>query len=275
MDAYNNVGIDSIETAKNLKKLRIENNLKLKQVRDAIGLSAEQTVCSWESKTHPKLPSIDNALNLARLYGVRLDQLYKTRPVKTGSPEKVDQEIRDRITISMQMGEFEEFFDDMRMERESICGPFVAAEAQREDGTWEPETISLPDELTYFSYDLFKLKLCKKKGSSKAQFYPGTGCFVITPEGLEDEKLVLHNMIHLHEWVLNQVPGHYKEMVTKSLYQELRKSISNLDERIEENLSFFRESQTDCDEHDTLFFLKSLDLDRKRGYELGTIYGSK
>ena len=84
MDAYNNVGIDSIETAKNLKKLRIENNLKLKQVRDAIGLSAEQTVCSWESKTHPKLPSIDNALNLARLYGVRLDQLYKTRPVKTG-----------------------------------------------------------------------------------------------------------------------------------------------------------------------------------------------
>lgn len=263
MDAYNNVGIDSIETAKNLKKLRIENNLKLKQVRDAIGLSAEQTVCSWESKTHPKLPSIDNALNLARLYGVRLDQLYKTRPVKTGSPEKVDQEIRDRITISMRMGEFEEFFDDMRMERESICGPFVAAEAQREDGTWEPETIPLPDELTYFSYDLFKLKLCKKKGSNKAQFYPGTGCFVITPEGLEDEKLVLHNMIHLHEWVLNQVPGHYKEMVTKSLYQELRKSISNLDERIEENLSFFRESQTDCDEHDTLFFLKSLDLDRK------------
>lgn len=151
MDAYNNVGIDSIETAKNLKKLRIENNLKLKQVRDAIGLSAEQTVCSWESKTHPKLPSIDNALNLARLYGVRLDQLYKTRPVKTGSPEKVDQEIRDRITISMRMGEFEEFFDDMRMERESICGPFVAAEAQREDGTWEPETIPLPDELTYFS----------------------------------------------------------------------------------------------------------------------------
>lgn len=32
MDAYNNVGIDSIETAKNLKKLRIENNLKLKQL---------------------------------------------------------------------------------------------------------------------------------------------------------------------------------------------------------------------------------------------------
>ena len=64
MDAYNNVGIDSIETAKNLKKLRIENNLKLKQVRDAIGLSAEQTVCSWESKTHPKLPSIIISIHL-------------------------------------------------------------------------------------------------------------------------------------------------------------------------------------------------------------------
>ena len=60
MDAYNNVGIDSIETAKNLKKLRIENNLKLKQVRDAIGLSAEQTVCRQPGKSGSGNPGQNN-----------------------------------------------------------------------------------------------------------------------------------------------------------------------------------------------------------------------
>lgn len=48
--------------------------------------------------------------------------------------------------------------------------------------------------------------------------------------------------------------------------------IADLDEKIMDNLFFFRISASDCNEHDTLFYLKSLDLDRRMGYELGTIY---
>ena len=47
---------------------------------------------------------------------------------------------------------------------------------------------------------------------------------------------------------------------------------ADLDEKIMDNLFFFRISASDCNEHDTLFYLKSLDLDRRMGYELGTIY---
>lgn len=74
--------------------------------------------------------------------------------MKTGKPGKSGIRKSGTDNDFMRMGEFEEFFDDMRMERESICGPFVAAEAQREDGTWERRRFRCPDELTYFSYDL-------------------------------------------------------------------------------------------------------------------------
>ena len=56
------------------------------------------------------------------------------------------------------------------------------------------------------------------------------------------------------------------------LYQKLKDEIADLDEKIMDNLFFFRISASDCNEHDTLFYLKSLDLDRRMGYELGTIY---
>ena len=61
-------------------------------------------------------------------------------------------------------------------------------------------------------------------------------------------------------------------LVTVCLYQKLKDEIADLDEKIMDNLFFFRISASDCNEHDTLFYLKSLDLDRRMGYELGTIY---
>ena len=61
-------------------------------------------------------------------------------------------------------------------------------------------------------------------------------------------------------------------LILSFLYQKLKDEIADLDEKIMDNLFFFRISASDCNEHDTLFYLKSLDLDRRMGYELGTIY---
>ena len=76
------------------------------------------------------------------------------------------------------------------------------------------------------------------------------------------------------EWerLIMRLPSRYKELVTVCLYQKLKDEIADLDEKIMDNLFFFRISASDCNEHDTLFYLKSLDLDRRMGYELGTIY---
>ena len=79
---------------------------------------------------------------------------------------------------------------------------------------------------------------------------------------------------YLIEWerLIMRLPSRYKELVTVCLYQKLKDEMADLDEKIMDNLFFFRISASDCNEHDTLFYLKSLDLDRRMGYELGTIY---
>ena len=47
---------------------------------------------------------------------------------------------------------------------------------------------------------------------------------------------------------------------------------NTVDQMVKENLSFFQDSSVDREEHDTLFYLKSLDLDMRMHYKLGTIY---
>ena len=79
---------------------------------------------------------------------------------------------------------------------------------------------------------------------------------------------------YLIEWerLIMRLPSRYKELVTVCLYQKLKDEIADLDEKIMDNLFFFRISASDCNELDTLFYLKYRDLDRRMGYELGTIY---
>ena len=56
------------------------------------------------------------------------------------------------------------------------------------------------------------------------------------------------------------------------LCESLQKNIYDVDQMVKENLSFFQDSSVDREEHDTLFYLKSLDLDMRMHYKLGTIY---
>lgn len=157
---------------------------------------------------------------------------------------------RNNEKMEQRVEILEKLFDDMRLEPGSICGPAVAVMAQREDGCWEPETVPLPDELTYFRWDEFQPEI----------------------DDVEDEAALLHQMLHFHEQVLNRLPSRYKELVTACLYQNLKEEIADLDQKIMDNLSFFWISAASCEEHDTLFYLKSLDLDRKLSYEPGTVY---
>ena len=71
---------------------------------------------------------------------------------------------------------------------------------------------------------------------------------------------------------INYAPAIPVQGTRYCLYQKLKDESADLDEKIMDNLFFFRISASDCNEHDTLFYLKSLDLDRRMGYELGTIY---
>ena len=82
-------------------------------------------------------------------------------------------------------------------------------------------------------------------------------------------------MIYLHEFVLNVLPLFYHDTVLWALYTELRKEIKNLDRIISSQAHILSGQKTynEGGTHDILFLLKSLDLDLKMGYSLGTVFG--
>ena len=60
--------------SQNLKRFRIAKNLTQEQAADVLGVSA-QTISRWECNI--TLPDVGTLPQIARLYGVTIDDLYK------------------------------------------------------------------------------------------------------------------------------------------------------------------------------------------------------
>ncbi|MBQ6493385.1 MAG: helix-turn-helix transcriptional regulator [Erysipelotrichaceae bacterium] len=65
--------IDIKNTAANISRLRIENNLSVKDIQEALGFNTPQAFYKWQRGE--TLPSIDNLVILADIYGVGINQI--------------------------------------------------------------------------------------------------------------------------------------------------------------------------------------------------------
>ena len=103
----------------------------------------------------------------------------------------------------------------------------------------------------------------------------------VSPKVKTEEYCILHEMIHMFDKTYDGLSG-LRDAVRWRLYYSLRNKISGLDQaildftkarslmsinRCPENRDLFRQK------HDTLFLLKSFDLDMKMGYQFGTVLG--
>ena len=98
----------------------------------------------------------------------------------------------------------------------------------------------------------------------------------ITKSHLHDKQVILHEMIHAHENILDNT--HYsvlRENLLIALYKKLSSQIADLEQRIIEHSEIYGQSKVvrSGGEHDLLFLLKSLDLDIRCQYPLGTVCG--
>ena len=69
----------------NIKRLREENNLTQQQLADRLYVS-RQTVCRWESGS--RCPDLDMARNLAKEFGVSLDELLSEEEAERPARER-------------------------------------------------------------------------------------------------------------------------------------------------------------------------------------------
>lgn len=140
--------------------------------------------------------------------------------------------------------------------------------------TWQDDVTYRPEELECFSYNFFKTKV-KPLGIRGGYFDEKEQTLCISSENLENDSVILHEMIHLHEFVLNGLPLFYHDTLLWSLYQNLKIKIENLDEAISYHAHILNEQSiyNMGGLHDVLFLLKSFELDIQMGYPLGTVFG--
>ena len=172
--------------------------------------------------------------------------------------------------------EFSDMFEDMIFGKGSVTFDFIKCH-RKIAGTneWVDDTTSLPDGIEYFSYDSFTYHVKDLDDGCTGQFDGSNFSLSVAPEYIDDDSVILHEMIHLHELVIDLQPQFFHDALLFCLYRDLSKKISDLDERIEahghilNSLAIAQEGGV----HDILFLLKSFDLDLRKGYKLGTVFG--
>ena len=149
----------------------------------------------------------------------------------------------------------------------------VTAKAMDEDGNFAERFLLPKSELIEaFTYADFRYK--SNPSINRSTFNAVTQTISIATGAVDDDHVILHEMIHLHEYFLNQLPTYYRDMYFWTLYKDLQEKIPSLDTIIESHANLFNVSvlETEGGVHDILFLLKSLDLDIKKGYRLGTVF---
>ena len=173
-----------------------------------------------------------------------------------------------------RVGEFDYLFKDMLFELGTSPYRLIQCQSksQSADG-WINDEAPRPDELVYFCYTYFHFKVESLSGCS-GYFNPKEQILCVQREALDDDKVILHEMIHLHEYVINELPMYFHDMLYWALYKDLCKKIPKLDEIIEGHAHILTGSSlySKGGLHDILFLLKSFDLDIRQRYPLGTVF---
>lgn len=186
---------------------------------------------------------------------------------------KASQEERNLID---KVYSFEDFFGDMLFQQDSCTYDLLKCQSKPLDSDeWEDSTMDLPDELEYFNYEFFRFVVGPLENDVAGQYNQMTQTLTVTPEYLSDDAVILHELIHLHEFVVNDLPLYFHDMVLWSLYKGLSHKIPKLNEIISGHAHLLTGSSifNQGGLHDILFLLKSFDLDIRQGYPLGTVFG--
>lgn len=183
----------------------------------------------------------------------------------------------DELHLLDKVYSFSDLFDDMIFAKGSSTYDFVKCQVKDTDSNenaWKDYRLTLPDELEYLSYGSFTYHV-KELGKSNGRFSGEDFSISISPNSIDDDSVILHEMIHLHEFVIDLLPTFFHDAILFCLYKDLSKKLCDLDDRIEAHGHILNSSAIAAigGTHDILFLLKSFDLDLRKGYKLGTVFG--
>jgi len=179
----------------------------------------------------------------------------------------------------------EKYFDDMSLKKGSIVENFFLL--KYEDGHTEYDlSYEMSNTVNANNYQYVVGTLENAAGETNHTKHTIT----IAPEYIHDDVILLHEIIHVFEGLYSlrdPYENHFGDQVEPCvypfirdallicLYNDLKTKIPDLDSRIIAHANIYSgvEIANQGGNHDILFYLKSLDLDLRLGYPLGTICG--
>lgn len=187
---------------------------------------------------------------------------------------------REERLLFGQVVEFWDLFEDMRFDEDSIVGGYIKVQYGDDKGSFEDGIIAIPHAIRYFDPQqcTYRVKGCEEM-EAWGTYNSAESCLTVREDVLKDDEILLHEMIHMHEHVLQKVPHYYREILLLALYKTVKPQIAergfDLDQLIfgHSNVAEAQRVASIGGEHGILFYLKSLDLDLKMEYELGTVCG--
>ena len=202
-----------------------------------------------------------------------IDELSEKERRKEELREKYDQwwDSRDDGTneLYMQILQYElEYFKDMLLKDSGLKKYAIGMEGDNECSFEDVFNLHFDLEFNRYTYHIKKLDDCAALCDSKDR------TITFDPEYASDKATILHEMIHAYENIIDSIQlTLIREIIFLHLYNKLKPEIPDLDDKIagHANILSGMNIYIQGGKHDILFFLKSLDLDLRCGYKLGTV----
>ncbi len=160
-----------------------------------------------------------------------------------------------------------EYFEDMTLQEGSLLNDVIETVYDYTDGIF----LGIDNVLRIYVVDK-----CEEGGNYSGRYNTEEHKMEIVRKHIDDKATILHELIHFYEHQLEEDENPIiRELLIVELYNKLSKQIPDLRQRLFDHCELYSHSETFrySGEHGVLFYLKSLDLDIRCGFPLGTVCG--
>lgn len=199
------------------------------------------------------------------LYQIYTDVLENHDILQRRYSDWFENQSEEIFNLHMKVLEYEEYFYDMCLSKRSYMRKYI-----------ESPYVSFREDSESLSLDGFYFRICSanlKECGGTTEIHNRK--ITIDKQYIHSKPVILHEMLHAHEYIISQVSSILRDLLTLELYKELKRKIEKLDEIIfnHGNIPYNLEMSKSGGNHDVLFPLKSIDLDLKCNFELFTVFG--
>ena len=169
---------------------------------------------------------------------------------------------------------FQPLFDDMFFKNGFSTHDFISIQYQdNNSGEWYDDELDIPEHLQYLD-EGYKILIRDLEDDTCGHYNLETKTITIDTKSQDSDSVLLHEMIHVYEHVIDEHPAYYRDAIFICLYRDLKNRIPDLDDIILEHGHIYNQNKIANigGIHSILFLLKSFDVDIKMNYPLGTIF---